>query len=406
MITLGPVRRAGLVIPQANGAGLRFLRAALGLRDTRVGLVSQDPLDSFPPDVRASVAGHWTVRNALDPQDLAAAARGVAGQLGGLDRFFGVQEHLQLPVAQARAGLGIPGMDVETCRGFRDKALMKSRLRAAGVPCARHRLAANAAEARAAAREVGYPLIVKPPAGAGAADTHRVEEPAQLDAALKGYPVLLEEFVRGEEHSFDSVWLGGEALWHSVSVYRPSCLEVLRNAWIQWTVLLPRRIDGAEYDPVRAAGEAALRALGFANGMSHMEWFRRLDGTVAISEVGARPPGAQFTTLLGLAHDADLYAAWTRLMIHGEFDPPARRCAAGGAYLRAMGKGRVARVRGAEEVSRALGPLIAEAKWPEPGQEAGEGYEGQGYVLLRHEDTAVVERGLLRIVETVRVDLV
>lgn len=399
------MRRAGLVIPHANGAGLRFLRAALALPRTRVGLVSQDPLDAFPADVRAAVAAHWAVRNALDPSDLAAAATGLAAQLGGLERFFGVQEHLQLPVAQARAALGLPGMDVETVRGFRDKALMKSRLRARGVPCARHRLAANAAEARAFAAETGFPLIAKPPAGAGAADTHRVEDLAGLERAVSAYPVLLEEFVRGEEQSFDCVWLSGEPLWWSVSLYRPSCLEVLRNAWVQWTVLLPRRVDGPEYAPIREAGEAALRALGFATGMSHMEWFRRLDGSVAISEVGARPPGAQFTTLLGLAHDADLYAAWTRLMIHGEFEPPARRFAAGGAYLRAMGTGRVAGVRGRDEVLRAFGSLIAEARWPEPGQEAREGYEGQGYVLLRHEDTAVVERALQRIVEVVRVDL-
>ena len=57
-------------------------------------------------------------------------------------------------------------------------------------------------------------------------------------------------------------------------------------------------------------------------GLSHMEWFRRGDGSIAISEVGARPPGAQFTTLLSFAHDLDFYRAWAELMVHETFTPP------------------------------------------------------------------------------------
>jgi len=405
------VQCAGLVVPHVAGTGLRFLRAALRLSGTRIGLVAQEPLDAWPPDVQRALAAHWQVANILDARQLADAGRGMAGRLGGLDRYFAVMEHAQLPVAEARAMLGIPGLDPETVRNFRDKSRMKSVLRAAGVPCARHALAHDAAAARHAAAEIGFPLVVKPPAGAGAADTHRVADMAQLEVALAAHPprgedpVLLEEFIRGEEHSFDCVWVDGEPRWSNVSIYRPSCIEVLENDWIQWTVLLPRSIDGPEYDGIREAGGAALRALGLTTGMSHMEWFRRPDGSVAVSEVGARPPGAQFTTLMSLAHDADLYEAWTRLMIHGDFDPPARRFAAGGAYLRATGRGRVKGVRGSDEVMRELGPLIAEASWPAPEQEAKQGYEGQGYVLLRHAETEVVARGLEKIVSTVRVEL-
>jgi len=403
--------RVGLVTLFVSGAGLRFLRAALALPGTRVALVSDEPLSRCPPDVQQALAGHWEVEDLLDAGALAAAARGIAAQLGGLDRFFAVQEHAQLPVAEARAVVGVPGMDPDTVRNFRDKARMKSVLQAAGVPCARHRLAPDAAAARAFAAEIGFPLVAKPPAGAGAAGTHSLADAGQLEELLAHAPprpqdpLLLEEFVRGEEHSFDCVWTDGQPRWHSVSVYRPSCLDVLKNDWIQWTVLLPRRIDGPEHDPIRAAGEAALRALGFTTGLSHMEWFRRPDGSVAISEAGARPPGAQFTTLMGLAHDADFYRAWTRLMVQGEFDPPARRYAAGGAYLRAQGQGRVRGVTGRDEVERRFGPLIAEASWPEPGVDTEEGYEGQGFVLLRHPDTEAVASALDEIVRLVRVEL-
>ena len=59
-----------------------------------------------------------------------------------------------------------------------------------------------------------------------------------------------------------------------------------------------------------------------------------------MSEVGARPPGAQFMTLMSFAHDVDMYAAWARLAVDDAFDPPPRRYAVGAAYLRAQGPGR------------------------------------------------------------------
>src|SRR6185369_14190103 len=113
---------------------------------------------------------------------------------------------------------------------------------------------------------------------------------------------LLEEFVKGDEHSFDSVCIGGELRWHSITRYLPGPLEVLQNPWIQWCVLLPREVDDPRYDPIRKEAARALKALGMTTGLSHMEWFRREDGSVAISEVGARPPGAQITTLMSYAH--------------------------------------------------------------------------------------------------------
>ena len=57
---------------------------------------------------------------------------------------------------------------------------MKSVLRAGGIPCARHRLADSAAAAADFAREVGFPLVVKPPAGAGAKSTFRLDDPDDL----------------------------------------------------------------------------------------------------------------------------------------------------------------------------------------------------------------------------------
>lgn len=406
------MRKVAFVAPFLMEATLRFVRAVQRLPGVRVGLVTQEPLERVPPHVRADLAGHWRVQDALDPAQLVAAVQGLGGQMGGVDRLVGTLEQAQVPLAEARARLGLPGLSVEAAQNFRDKARMKDLLRAAGLPCARHQLAHSASEAWAFAARVGYPLVAKPPAGAGARGTSHVADAGALGEALAQHaptaaqPLLLEEFVQGEEHSLDTVSLGGRALWHSICRYRPTPLEVLREPWIQWCVQVPREVDHPRYDDIRAAGVAALRTLGMGSGVTHMEWFRRPDGSLAISEVAARPPGAQFCSLISYAHDVDFYAVWARAVVLEAFDPPQRPYSAGAAYLRGQGgHGRVRAVHGLQEALREVGALLVEARLPQVGQAPSGTYEGEGYVILRHPDTEVVARGLAHLISHVRVEL-
>jgi formate-dependent phosphoribosylglycinamide formyltransferase (GAR transformylase) len=389
----------------------RFIEATVGQPGVRVAVISQEPQEHLAGHLRDRIAAHWKVEDIFDPGQLAHAAGTLSSHFGPIHRFYGAYEQLQVPLAEARELLGVEGMSAEAARNFRDKSRMKDVLRAAGVPCARHSLAHDEAEGWGFAEEVGYPLVLKPPAGAGAQATFRVDDAGAFGEALRisapspEHPVLIEEFITGEEHSLETISVGGRAVWHSLTHYYPTPLEVLRNPWIQWCLLLPREIDGPQYDDIRRAAGAALEALGMDTGLTHMEWFRRRDGSVAISEVGARPPGAQITTLVSRAHDIDFLHAWARVMIYGEFEPPERRYAAGAAFLRGQGSGRVVAIHGLEQAGRELGELVTDVKLPELGQTPTGSYEGEGYVLLRHPETEVVKDALLRLISTVRVEL-
>lgn len=399
------------VAPFFLDATQHFIDAAAQLPGVRLGLVSQDSPDKLRPELRRRLAAHAHVGDATDTQQISAGVQTIAAQLGSVDRILGTLEQLQVQLAEVRTALGIPGLSVEAAHNFRDKSRMKTRLHAAGLPCARHRLAGDVRGGLDFAATVGFPIVVKPPAGAGARNTFRVESLDALQQALEAMklspqdPVLLEEFITGQEHSFDSVCVRGQLVWHSVSRYFPTPLEVLHNPWIQWVVILPREIDSSHYADIRTAAARSLAILGLETGLTHMEWFRRRDGSIAISEVAARPPGAQFTTLLSYAHDTDMYRAWAHLMVFDEFTPPARVYAAGAAYLRGQGTGRVRAIRGLEQVQREFGSLIVQSKLPAPGQSPTGTYEGEGYVIVRHPETSVVEEALRRIVSVVRVEL-
>ncbi len=397
--------------PWFSDNAVRFIEAAVSLPDVRVAVISQDPLENAPPHLRDGLATHWRVEDVFDAGQLAHAAGSLSQRLGPIHRLYGAFEQLQVPLAEARERLGVEGMSVAAANNFRDKARMKAVLREAGVPCARYRLISDPAEARPFADEVGYPLVLKPPAGAGSLSTYRVDNEEALGDALRlsppsaEQPMLLEEFITGDEHSCETISIGGRAVWHSLTHYYPTPLEVLRHPWIQWCIVLPREVDAPQYDDIRYAASRALEALGMETGLSHMEWFRRRDGSVAISEVGARPPGAQITTLVSRANDIDFLQAWARVMIYGEFDPPERRYAAGAAFLRGQGRGQVKAIHGLEEAARELGSLVVDVKLPQVGQSPASSYEGEGYVILRHPETSVVEDALLRLISLIKVEL-
>ena len=387
----------------------RMIDAVASHPDVSLGVITHD--DAGALRHLKDRAAHWRVTNILDPQQLVWAARELQQRNGPIHRLFGALEQLQEPLAQVREWLGVPGISLEVATNFRDKARMKTLLREAGLPCARHCLATSLADALAFGRSSGFPMVVKPPAGAGAVSTYRVESEEQLQRALApnppthAHPVLLEEFVVGDEHSFETVTINGTHVWHSLTHYHPTPLAVIENPWVQWAVVLPREVDDAQYDDIRTAARRALDVLGMTTGISHMEWFRRPDGSIAISEVAARPPGAQITTLMSKANDFDLLKEWTRAMIFGEFRVPERHYAVGAAFLRGQGRGRIVKVRGVEEVQRTVGNLVVDFRMPQVGATPSSSYEGDGYIMVRHAETRRVEEAVMKIISTIRVEL-
>jgi biotin carboxylase len=387
---------------------MRFARAAARLPGVRLLGICQNP----PTGDDARMFGDIvTVADGLDTEQLIKAARVLEARHGKIHRVLGILEPLQVQLAEVRQALGVTGTDPQTADLFRDKARMKDELRKHGLPCARHALIRTWGDAEEFAKQVGFPMVLKPTAGMGCKATWRINNLEELRAASRAlhaspeHPALAEEFLRGREFSFETITVGGEVQFQSCSRYYPTPLEVTESPWIKWVVVLPRVIDGPDFADARALGVQAVKALGLETGFTHMEWFRRDDGSLAIGEIAARPPGANIVLGNSYAHDTDMYKAWARAVVDDAFDGPwERKYAVGIAFLRGIGQGRVARVSGVEHANQLVGKLVVDSKLPQKGAPRSDSYEGDGYVIVRDPDTEVVKDAMTKVIETIRVE--
>src|SRR5215468_11511831 len=179
---------------------MRFARAAARLHGVRfLGVLQELPRG----DDAGLFADAIRVDDGLDAGMLVEAVGMLARQYGRPDRILGILEPLQVQLAQVRAHFGVPGTPAAIADAFRDKAKMKDLLRAAGLPCARHRLLRSVDDAEGFVREVGFPIVLKPPAGMGCKATWRIRDGSELRQALAAVhvgadnPTLAEEFLVG-----------------------------------------------------------------------------------------------------------------------------------------------------------------------------------------------------------------
>ena len=147
--------------------------------------VGQHPKEALPEKCRRALSNYLRVTSIMDEERTYQEVLSEIKKVGaGFDRVETLWEPLVMLAARLREKLGCPGMRPHQAVAFRDKEEMKRRLDAAGIRTPRHARAESADEMRAAAEKIGYPLIVKPIAGAGSADTYRVDDRQRLEQVI------------------------------------------------------------------------------------------------------------------------------------------------------------------------------------------------------------------------------
>jgi hypothetical protein len=99
---------AGFVGPYLLDTTTRFVAAAAGLPDVKLALVTCEPADRLPPQLKHSLAGHWRIDDPLDAGQIAWAVEGLSGQLGPVQLLAAYGEHV---VALELLPVGAPRRD-------------------------------------------------------------------------------------------------------------------------------------------------------------------------------------------------------------------------------------------------------------------------------------------------------
>ena len=325
--------------------------------------VGDQSTPALPPIARDALVHYQPVGSLADGAAVAATVRELARQVR-IERVECLWEPYMLLAARLREELGLPGLTVAQTVPFRDKERMKQLLDAAGIRTPRHESTETVAGVWAAAERLGFPLIVKPIAGAGSADTYRVDSAPELDdilPMLRHVPqVSVEEFVDAEEFTYDTICADAEVLFENICWYRPRPLLTKMHEWISPITVALRDLDAPDLQGGRALGASVLKVLGFRDGFTHMEWYRKADGDVVFGEIGARPPGARTVDVMNYATDADLFAGWAHAVTHGSIPfPVVRRYNAASIFKRAQGAGRITRYEGLDRLLAEYGDHVA-----------------------------------------------
>ncbi len=331
---------------------MAYFTRALAATGVRVIGVGDQPVHALPAEARDAMA-HYEHVSLADEGAVLAALQGLARH-ASIDQVECLWEPYMVLAARIRESFGLPGMTVAQTLPFRDKELMKQVLDDAGIRTPRHASTSSVAGIYEAAERIGFPIIVKPIDGAGSADTYRVDSLAELDEVLPMIKhvavVSVEEFIEAEEFTYDTVCGGGEILHENISWYRPRPLQARSHEWISPQTVALREIGGEELAGGLAMGHDVLRALGFTEGFTHMEWYRKDDGEVVFGEIGARPPGARTVDVMNYATDGDLFAMWAEGVVFGRSEPLLRPYNAVSIFKRAQGAGHIRRIEGLDQL--------------------------------------------------------
>ncbi|MET0642582.1 MAG: ATPase [Jiangellaceae bacterium] len=379
-----------------------FVRGLAEAGATVIG-IGESPPEMLDDQLKSWMTHYHQVPTVIDVGILTDTVRWVQDKVW-VDRLESTIEAHTLAAAQARENCTVPGTSVRTAWLCRDKPSMKEALRAAGVPTAASAAAGTAAEVLAFADAVGYPLILKPRSGAGAMDTTRVDNRADLDVALGAFggqgvqSIAVEEFVEGHEGFYDTVSVDGQPALDFVSHYFPNVLDAMRTPWISPQFISTNRVDTAEdYRQLRELGQRVNEALGIGTSATHMEWFFGPKG-LRFSEIGCRPPGVGAWDLYSAGNDIDVYREWANAIVHdGVSARPSRRLATGIIALRPDRDGQITGYSGVEDIQARSGEWVIDAHLPPPGtptQPAAAGYMANAYIRMKHPDYDVL-RGML-----------
>ena len=292
--------------------------------------IGDQPYDELMPELKESLNEYYKVSSLENYDEVYRAVAYFIFKHGRIDWLESNNEYWLERDAHLRTEFHITsGFQDEDIPRIKYKSKMKAYYEKAGIPVARYLLPVGLEDSREFIAKVGYPVVVKPDNGVGAANTYKLKCDEDLVNFINEWktqypevPYIMEEFVHAEVNSYDAIIdANGEPIFETGNVTPGSIMDVVNsndNSIYYIVKDLP--------EDTRAAGRATVKSFNVKSRFVHFEFFRLTQdqeglgkkGKVIALEVNMRPCGGFTPDMINFARSTNVYKIWADMIAYGD----------------------------------------------------------------------------------------
>ena len=299
-----------------------YFCAALAENGATVLGIGDEPYDELSGSLKASLTEYYKVGSMENYDEMVRAVGFFTFKYGKIDWLESNNEYWLETDAALRTDFNIvTGQKTSDMEKIKHKSAMKAYYQVAGIPVARYHLVDTLENGLKFVEKVGYPVVVKPDNGVGAAATYKLENEEQLRAFYAGgwaTQYIMEEFIEGEICSYDSIINSdGVPLLETGNITPVSIMDLVNEKGDTFFYIVKELAPD-----VRAAGRACVSAFGVRSRCTHLEFFRLTKdhpalgkkGTIVGLEVNMRPSGGFTPEMINYACSTNFYRDWADMV--------------------------------------------------------------------------------------------
>lgn len=284
--------------------------------------IGDAPYDALDQNVRDSLNEYYYLPSLENYDAVYRAVAFFAFKYGRIDWIESNNEYWLQQDALLRSDFNIQsGVKANDIRYFKSKAAMKEKYALGQIPTARSHVIEGEEDTRKFIGQVGFPVIIKPENGVGAADTYKICNEKELQGFFEEQPdevCVCEEFIAGDICSYDAIVDSkGEPLFESMTVWPPSIADI-----VNLDLDLSYYVSPTMPDSLRELGRRTVKAFNVFSRFVHLEFFRLTQdreglgkqGDFVALEVNMRPAGGYTPDMINYAHSTDVYRIWADMV--------------------------------------------------------------------------------------------
>lgn len=311
-----------------------YFTAALKSNGVTTLGIGDESYDNLTQECKNSLVEYYRVNNLENYDEVYRACAYFASKYGKIDWLESNNEYWLMRDAQLRTDFNIcTGLKNDRIDGIKYKSRMKDFYANAGVPTARYHLVSTLEKGLAFLETVGYPVVVKPDNGVGAAATYKLSNEDELRAFYANHPTvpyIMEEFINGALVSYDGICNSNCDIIFETSHFFPDPVMDIVNQQLDVWYFSRKQVP----EKLRDIGRRVIKSFGCNSRFFHCEYFILHEdkpgigkaGDIVGLEVNMRPPGGYTPDMMNFANDINVYQIWANMVCYdqGYFDPDQR----------------------------------------------------------------------------------